>query len=280
MRYCNLFFLGVIPRAPNRIACIVLRCISIFVPIHVFFSSLPLLAFPRRVCFGCVVFRVQHFCRVVCVRPRSPVVARSPRVRSLAYGIAAPTGSSPRLCHSAVRSGWHRSWSLGWFGCISGCSAVVSPIRRSVGEHPYIMDEYLVTAFAKGRVAGPFPSPPVVTLPGSPSPTKPFRLLRRRPRFAVPGTPVAARLSGCAVVFTTQVVFLPVPRGISGWWRLGRSLVHRLPNHRVKLALGRRVPNALVISYSLCAVCRTPAAREPVHAVLSFILFRCNPSCT
>ena len=91
------------------------------------------------------------------------------------------------------------------------------PIMRSVSEHPYVMGEYMVTAIAKGRVAGPFPSPSMVTLPGNPSPTKPFRLLRRRPRFAVPGTPVAARLSGCAVVFAAQVAFLPVPRGISGW---------------------------------------------------------------
>ena len=54
------------------------------------------------------------------------------------------------------------------------------------------------------------------------SSTKPLRLLRHRPRFAVPGTPVTARLSSCAVVFATHVAFLPVARCISGWRRIGR----------------------------------------------------------
>ena len=78
MRYCHLFFLGVIPRVPNRIACIVLRFISIVVPLHVvFFSSLSSLAFPRSVLFLALFFLFNTFvgsCAYVHVPQLSPVL--------------------------------------------------------------------------------------------------------------------------------------------------------------------------------------------------------------
>ena len=51
------------------------------------------------------------------------------------------------------------------------------------------------------------------------------RVLRRRPRFATPGTPVVARPSFYAVVFATRVTFLDVPLCIVVWWRIARPLI-------------------------------------------------------
>ena len=69
------------------------------------------------------------------------------------------------------------------------------------------------------------------------------RVLRRRPRFATPGTPVVARPSFYAVVFATRVTFLDVPLCIVVWWRIARPLIHQLLN-RLSNGVGLRTHSA------------------------------------
>ena len=79
-------------------------------------------------------------------------------------------------------------------------------------------------------VEHPTVAPPVQSVspikPSRPLTSLRCRILRRRPRFATPGTPVVARPSFYAVVFATRVTFLDVPLCLVVWWRIGRPLIH------------------------------------------------------